>query len=822
MIGLTQYLLESTICMAIFYLCFYWFFKKSSFHQWNRWYLLLTPWIALILPGIELEFSLTTDYSHGQVPDFDLAFIEQIEEKAPPFSLTLNALIKLIYISGVAFFGFRFIDKYWKFKELFTKKRNQSFLKNAFPSPYSDYPLTALFSLAYWGPTPLTRETKELLIEHRQDFGWLNSLDVFFTEILKIGLWFHPIIYLFKRDLNGVHKKIHNQFTNSSKSGERYSFIAGIKTVVVISLILLFFYIFSYNSSNQIPWLNSLPNIANSIEAFGELSIYKYQKPKDPEFAFHWGNIHVPLEKVAAPNAFSGELEIELNRLFESLDSNIRVYENQDSLSFKNLTIHLNQLSKDRPVWFPQVSPNNFDFEHRYLGNMKSKIEEGDQISISGEVGNIYLAGINLNIKDPKEIYSPIIKVPNIKKESKTYGFQIVSLPGRKSIVRIDKTQKSSQKILDIYSDNSKYDIIHIPNFATDRRLITTENILFPDIKYDNLIIDDSIQWFELPEYQNYRTKMVKLFWGKMVAAPSSQNFTQTNFKQNYRNKLDLFIGNEHVKIEKLKTSIVPKAGEPLGFITKNLDPLTLRRALGKCMPRTSIYFEDIVVNHQGRFFQLPISFVFNIGTPKDVYEVNITESQAGVAQKTIREPGFLYYQNYSLPELINILTDQERMVFGDDIKVPQLDLYFRSENLSTKRGERILLKKLKAQFHFKTEIRYENRKVYILKSDKNNALIQPFEYVEENRISPEENLHANWEMGLESFSNGYMDDLANLIEYRFDIIVFNETELQKPFSLGLNMTSLATLQFQLLNDFGVELVEEERVVKIVKAVLEK
>ena len=80
--SIPQYLIESGICFALFY-CFYrLFLQRTVGYLWNRLYLLITPILALLIPGLSLDFlAEPTFILHGQSPDFDLAALEEFTNR---------------------------------------------------------------------------------------------------------------------------------------------------------------------------------------------------------------------------------------------------------------------------------------------------------------------------------------------------------------------------------------------------------------------------------------------------------------------------------------------------------------------------------------------------------------------------------------------------------------------------------------------------------------------------------------------------------------------------------------------------------------------
>lgn len=816
--GLTQYLFETTLCLAVFYGFYHFFLRNNFLTNWNRWYLLTTPILALTIPGLDFiaflqDFfyaSQTEDILIGQSPEFNLAITDKLEENTPPFQLKFNDLLKSLYLFGVAILGFRFIDKLWKWVSIFQNQKPDWYAEYSSEYPNENFPNTSLFSFLFWNKKPLSEFLRSQLYHRNIKLNWKHSADVILMNVLVIAMWFHPLIFPFKREL----QKWHGSKLIAHLNTENLNFTP-FKNILWSSLPLaLLLTLFSFNIGENLHGFQKINNTLTYLEEQSNFVLFKYEKEKPPAYLLKWGKLIIPLKNVAAPNGFSGEIELELSEFKTVFDSSLQVFKDTEKQVFQTLDLEIVKVESKRRIWIPNQNPDSIDLVPRWQRSKPIEIEKGDQLSITGKVGDIFLANVDINIKDPFKLYEPEIKVPVINQNKPSFEFQVINLPNNKSKIRIDTLNDKTQHIFELYGDENKYEVIHIPDFKTNERLIPIENILYPNIDDEKLIEPTVKDIFQLPDYQGYYDKFTRLFWGKMIAAPISKNYEKSFFQSNYRNQIRLKVRDEYLDIVSFRMIIVPSEGHPSSFFTDLETMDALDYDLKNIPPNSSIYFEKIILKVDETLMRLPISFMFNVGSGEIDYKLAITESQPGVSKDARRDKGYLYYQNYSLSELSRLLSGDERLVFAPEFNQPRLDVLFQSSTLPTRKGEHMILEKLREQFSYPVDLRYDSRVVYIIQSPKEPSRLEPYEYFYKIRPNLDKVLSDNNAKGLETITPGFFDDLAQLIEDRFGVYVLNESQVEKAYALGLDLSSFDALRKQLEQDFGIELLEEKRTIR--------
>lgn len=217
------YLLESAFCLSCFY-AFYWLFlRKKTFFQWNRWYLLLTPALAFLIPALYIPLKrpvpkpapvldLPALVVHTQ--SAPMAVYRQLEQPlASETGITLGVLFGLVYKIGAVLLAmlliYRLLRLYFMIKSCKIIPQQGHLLAH---TRDDSAPVASFFSLIFWHKTP-SNERERLILEHEMVHvrQW-HSLDVLFMEALVIWQWFNPLVYLYRRSLQAVHEYIADDY----------------------------------------------------------------------------------------------------------------------------------------------------------------------------------------------------------------------------------------------------------------------------------------------------------------------------------------------------------------------------------------------------------------------------------------------------------------------------------------------------------------------------------------------------------------------------------------------------------------------------------
>lgn len=197
--------IKASVCLMAFYLFYKLLLSKETFHRFNRFALLGTVIVSMIIPVIKMTTAHTTTINTGIV-SMDTFFEPQIvgDEQEP---LTVVQLLFILYILGVLFFIAREILSVIRLQMLLRKGHIETIdegikviVLDEDIAPFSWFRYIVISSDDY-------NDHRREIITHEQAHILLHhSVDVAFCNLLVILQWFNPAAWLLKRELQNLHE----------------------------------------------------------------------------------------------------------------------------------------------------------------------------------------------------------------------------------------------------------------------------------------------------------------------------------------------------------------------------------------------------------------------------------------------------------------------------------------------------------------------------------------------------------------------------------------------------------------------------------------
>ncbi|GAA4313073.1 hypothetical protein GCM10023115_30500 [Pontixanthobacter gangjinensis] len=209
-----DYTIQVILFQLVFLLVFEIFLKKETYYNYNRFYLLLTPLIALVLPLLKLDFLAETvpQQLRMDLPGIVLGNFDHPVQNLPEITLHAeNNQINwwlLTYFGGFGVSFVLFLRKYTKLSQMFRfRKVNEEKDFRMIEVPNSNMAFTFLNNI-FLGDQLSEDERKHILSHELVHVKQKHSLDLIFFEVLKIILWFNPLIYVYQARIAGLHEFI--------------------------------------------------------------------------------------------------------------------------------------------------------------------------------------------------------------------------------------------------------------------------------------------------------------------------------------------------------------------------------------------------------------------------------------------------------------------------------------------------------------------------------------------------------------------------------------------------------------------------------------
>ncbi|WP_397445374.1 M56 family metallopeptidase [Polaribacter sp. R77954] len=220
-----NYILQ-VILFQVFFLAIYDFFlSKETFFTKNRWYLLSTPMLSFVLPLIKiptLQKAVSQEFVI-QLPEIVLNPDKVIQQTIQTTNIEKSInYVNILFWVGVAFFLILFLIKLMKIIRFI--RENESIKKSDFILIFIPNQAKAFsfFNYIFLGEE-VPKQQQEKVIQHELVHSQQkHSIDLLFFEILKIAMWFNPMIYFYQKRITLVHEYISDAVVAKSETKESY------------------------------------------------------------------------------------------------------------------------------------------------------------------------------------------------------------------------------------------------------------------------------------------------------------------------------------------------------------------------------------------------------------------------------------------------------------------------------------------------------------------------------------------------------------------------------------------------------------------------
>ena len=204
-----HYLLQIVIFQVLFLVIYDLLHKKETFFNWNRVYLIITPFISLLLPFIKIEVFKA---SASQV------YVTRLERVITQSSQSLETIVTsgnelgntnwwlVLYFVGAAISLLLLVLKFYKLNIL--KKlslRNNLGDKKIVVLPNTNQAFS-FWNTIYLGDALGEDERERILIHEIVHVEQKHSLDQLYFEVMKIVLWWNPLVYYYQLRITELHE----------------------------------------------------------------------------------------------------------------------------------------------------------------------------------------------------------------------------------------------------------------------------------------------------------------------------------------------------------------------------------------------------------------------------------------------------------------------------------------------------------------------------------------------------------------------------------------------------------------------------------------
>jgi beta-lactamase regulating signal transducer with metallopeptidase domain len=211
-----NYLIQTNLFLALFYGLYWLLLRHETFFQSNRLYLLLSSWLAILIPLLPS-------------PDFvqDTQVVQNLREinplpptvsYQPAQNTPINQVVEihwqltdyllLIYFIGVMLLAIRFFLSLFLILRLAFRHHIQRKGRVFWVELPPDNPSFSFLNILFWGsPSKLTDAEKQQILAHELvHIRQWHSLDILLSEVLIIFFWYNPLAWFYQKSLRKLHE----------------------------------------------------------------------------------------------------------------------------------------------------------------------------------------------------------------------------------------------------------------------------------------------------------------------------------------------------------------------------------------------------------------------------------------------------------------------------------------------------------------------------------------------------------------------------------------------------------------------------------------
>ena len=214
------YIVQVILFQILFLVVYDFFLKKETFHVNNRWYLIGTPVLSFVLPFIKISAIQET------VPQKFLVLLpeaiispEKIIEQTSFYS---GSFLSIIFWCGVTVLLAVFILKLIRINQLILKNeiiKKQSYKLVLLPKQNNAF---SFFNFIFIGKD-ISKEKRTTIIQHELIHSkQKHSFDLLFFEVLRIVMWFNPMVYIYQKRITLLHEYISDSEVVKTTEKEAY------------------------------------------------------------------------------------------------------------------------------------------------------------------------------------------------------------------------------------------------------------------------------------------------------------------------------------------------------------------------------------------------------------------------------------------------------------------------------------------------------------------------------------------------------------------------------------------------------------------------
>lgn len=223
------YLLKATACSGILFLYYYIALRNKRFHYYNRFYLLMSVALSLLLPLLNIELWQLNSNNQQVIHLMNVVAVNTTEVSADGdgFILSWSTLMLLLYAVVMVLMLIAFvmsINKLYRYRRMYPSEKLDKILfinTDLEQAPFS------FFNNLFWKNTlDITDSTSTQIFKHElTHIEQKHSWDKLFLRLTTLVFWMNPFYWLIQKELGLIHEFIADEKAIENKSAEAFALV---------------------------------------------------------------------------------------------------------------------------------------------------------------------------------------------------------------------------------------------------------------------------------------------------------------------------------------------------------------------------------------------------------------------------------------------------------------------------------------------------------------------------------------------------------------------------------------------------------------------
>ncbi len=225
------YFLKIILCSGIFYTYYLTLLRNRGFHAFNRFYLLASAMLSLLLPFLHINtWHAGSEAGNASIPLLNVVssgndYLDEIIVSSKAQPLNSSQLLLLFYVIICVFLLSKLLLGFYRLRKIYTAAPHSFFNNTCLVMTDVEGTPFSFFNYIFWnrqigidsaaGKKILAHELAHVRQKHTQDKLFMN--------VATMVVWCNPFFWLIKRELNMVHEFIADRSAIGTEDGSGFA-----------------------------------------------------------------------------------------------------------------------------------------------------------------------------------------------------------------------------------------------------------------------------------------------------------------------------------------------------------------------------------------------------------------------------------------------------------------------------------------------------------------------------------------------------------------------------------------------------------------------